>query len=532
MSEKKRVIVLDDLAPEGVERLVTEGLAVEDGAGWDAAELLRRIPGCRALITGPEHAVTAELLGAGRDLQVVGCTGASAAHVDVAEATRYGIVVTTTPESDANASAELALALVLACARGLAATHRGLRAGDWEPHAWARASVEVRGRTLGIVGLSAATQLIVEGARALGMEVVVRDPRVGDGQDADASSEVGRDPGDVYAAADFVLVELPHEAQTAGLVGDDAFARMKDGVRVVSLAAAGVVDEAAWARAVESGKVAASAVAMRGDELAGSPLAAHETVLLTPRLEESTVDARLRAGVMVAEQVAAVLGGGFASGAVNVPLTLAEDAAELMPHVGLCARLGRLVVGLAGGEVADLEITYGGSFAFFDTGILTLGVLEGVLAGQEEGPVNYVNAATLAAARGLTARETTQSDLPDYPRLITVTAVGSRGPVTVSGTSLGPEHKSRLVRVFGEDIDIDPAPHMLILRYVDAPGVGGAVGTMLGEWGVNIWHMSVGRGGSRSEAVMALTLDEPLDAVQIDELVERCGLSFGAGVEL
>ena len=158
--------------------------------------------------------------------------------------------------------------------------------------------------------------------------------------------------------------------------------------------------------------------------------------------------------------------------------------------------------------------------------------LEGVLAGLGEGPVNYVNAASLAEARGLTATETTQSVLPDFPRLITVSAIGPRGPVTVSGTSLGPEHKSRLVHVFGEDIDIDPAPHMLFLRYVDAPGVGGAVGTMLGEWGVNIGHMSVGRGTSEREAVMALTLDEPLDETQLDQLVERCGLSFGAGVEL
>ena len=307
---------------------------------------------------------------------------------------------------------------------------------------------------------------------------------------------------------------------------------MKHGVRVVSLAPAGVVDPAAWVRTIENGKVAASAMTVRQDDLAaGDPLLAHEGVILAPHLEESTVDARSRAGLMIAEQVAAVLRGEFASNAVNVPLTLVDDAAELMPYLGLCAQLGRLVVGL-GGAVKELEITYGGSFAYFDTRILTLGVLEGVLAGQGEGPVNYVNAASLAEARGLTARETTQSVLPDFPRLITVSATGPRGPVTVSGTSLGPEHKSRLVQVFGEDIDIDPAPHMLFLRYVDAPGVGGAVGTMLGEWGVNIGHMSVGRGTSEREAVMALTLDEPLDETQLDQLVERCGLSFGAGVEL
>jgi D-3-phosphoglycerate dehydrogenase / 2-oxoglutarate reductase len=279
--------------------------------------------------------------------------------------------------------------------------------------------------------------------------------------------------------------------------------------------------------------VAATAVAVRpGEPAAGDPLAAHEGVVFAPYLEESTVDARLRAALMIAEQVAAVLRGEFAGYAVNVPLTLVDDAAELMPYLGLCDQLGRLVSGLAGGPVERLEITYGGSFAYFDTRILTLGVLEGVLAGQVDGPVNYVNAAAIAEARGLTAAETKQSDLPDFPRLITVLASGPGVAVTVSGTSLGPEHKPRLVSVLGEDIDIDPAPHMLFLRYVDAPGIGGAVGTMLGEWAVNIGHMSVGRGNSEREAVMALTLDTPLDADQLGRLVERCGLMFGRGVEL
>jgi len=516
MSEKKRVIVLEELAPEGLELLRGDGLRVETGAGWDADELRRRIPGCHGLIAGSAHTVSLELLRAGGDLQVVGRTGSSVANVDVAEATRRGIVVATTPQSNAISGAEQALALVLACARDLAAAHADLRAGRWEQAGWAQSSVEVRGRKLGIIGHGQVATQLAEGALALGMEVL-------------------DEPGRIYAEADFIVVDLPVAGAEAaqGLVGEREFAQMKHGVRVVSLAPAGVVDPAAWMRAIESGKVAASALAVgQGDLAAADSLIAREGVLLAPRLEESTVDARLRAALMIAEQVAAVLRGEFASNAVNVPLTLVDDAAELMPYLGLCAQLGRLVVGLAGAAVKELEITYGGSFAYFDTRILTLGVLEGVLSGQGEGPVNYVNAALLAEARGLTARETTQSVLPDFPRLITVSAAGPRGPVTVSGTSLGPEHKSRLVHVFGEDIDIDPAPHMLFLRYVDAPGVGGAVGTMLGEWGVNIGHMSVGRGTSEREAVMALTLDEPLDETQLDQLVERCGLSFGAGVEL
>ncbi len=517
MSERKRVIVLEELAPEGIELLRGDGLEVDDGAGWDADELLRRMPGCHGLIVGPAHAVTAEILRAGGELQVVGRTGLSVANVDVAEATRRGVVVANTPQSNAISAAEQALALVLACARNLMGTHADLRAGRWEPDTWALSSVEVRDRTLGIVGLGQVAALLTEGALALGMKVLT----------------AVDDPARVYAEADFIVVDLPSGAQAEGLIGDRELAQMKDGVRLISLARPGVVDPAAWARAIESGKVAASAAAVyAGEAPDGGPPAAHGDVLLAPHLEESTGDARSRAGLMIAEQVAAVLRGELASNAVNVPLTLVDDAGELVPYLGLCAQLGRLLVSLADGTVDAVEISYGGSFAYFDTRILTLGVLGGVLADQAEGRVNYVNVQAIADERGVSAEETKQSDLPDFPRLITVSTRGARGRTSVSGTSLGPEHKPRLVRVFGEDIDIDPAPHMLFLRYVDAPGVGGAVGTMLGEWGINIRHMSVGRGTAQREAVMALTLDEPLDASQLDQLVARCGLAYGKGVEL
>ena len=234
----------------------------------------------------------------------------------------------------------------------------------------------------------------------------------------------------------------------------------------------------------------------------------------------------------MAEQVGAVLKGRLLRGAVNVPAAAGDDADELMPYMDLCSRLGRLLVQLAGEPVDAVEITYGGSVAYFDTRLLTTGVLGGVLADRAGGPVNFVNAEVVAAELGVTASETRQSGIPDFPRLITVAVAGSGGAMSVSGTSLGSEHKPRLVRVFGEDVDIEPAPHMAFLRYVDAPGIGGKVGTLLGEWAVNIGHMSVGRGKLGDEAVMALTLDESLTPEQTERLVADCGLEFARAVEL
>ena len=232
MSENKRVIVLEELAPEGLELLRADRVQVEIGVGWDADELLRRITGCQGLIAGPAHAVNADLLRAGTDLQVVGRTGSSVANVDVAEATRRGIVVVTTPQSNAISAAEQALALVLACARDLMGTHADLRAGRWRADAWTRSGVEVRGRTLGLVGSGPATALLAEQALALGMRVLT------------AEDDLDR----VYAEADFIVVDLPDGAQSKGLVGDRELAQMKDGVRIISLAPPGVVDAAAWAR--------------------------------------------------------------------------------------------------------------------------------------------------------------------------------------------------------------------------------------------------------------------------------------------
>src|SRR5665647_3916633 len=245
MSEKKRVIVLEELAPESIELLRSDGLEVDAGTGWDEDELLRRIPGCHGLIVGPAHVVTAEILRAGGDLQVVGRTGLSVANVDVAEATRRGIVVANTPQSNVICAAELALAMVLACARDLMGTHADLRAGRWEPDKWARSSVEVRGRTLGIVGLGHVAPLLAEDALALGMKVLACDPLVPAERSPELAMEAVDDPGRIYAEADFIAVDLPSGAQTEGLIGDDEFAQMKDGVRLISLARPGIVDPAA-----------------------------------------------------------------------------------------------------------------------------------------------------------------------------------------------------------------------------------------------------------------------------------------------
>lgn len=524
MNGTMSVLAVGDLALECIARLRDEGLHVDERPLWGEADLVAGAGGYAALIAGPGALVIAAVLAAGRALKVVGRAGVDVAGIDVAEATRCGIIVVHAPDAGLVSEAEHALALILACARDLAGADAALRRGDAGRQTGD--GIEVRGKTLGLIGVRPSSPLLVERARTLGMTVLACEPQAG--VDAVVGLVECISPEQVLAQADVLVVQTPPEVE---LFGAAELAQLKRGARVVSPCSPGAVDLEALVRALEAGHLAGAAVAVEaGAAPSAAVLAAR--VLLTSAAESSTADARRRAGVSVAEQVAAVLRGRLLRGAVNVPAAAGDDADELMPYMGLCSRLGRLLVQLAGAPVDAIEITYGGSVAYFDTRLLTTGVLGGVLADRAGVPVNFVNAEGIAEGLGVTAAETRESGIPDFPRLITVAVAGSGGAMSVSGTSLGSEHKQRLVRVFGEDVDIEPAPHMAFLRYVDAPGIGGKVGTLLGEWGVNIGHMSVGRGKLGDEAVMALTLDDSLTGEQTADLVARCGLEYARAVEL
>ena len=389
---------------------------------------------------------------------MVGAAGAGVDGIDVAAATRRGIVVVHAPDAGLVSEAEHALALVLACARDLAGADAALRRGDAAPRARGTAS-RSGARRSGSSASRPSSALLVERARALGMTVLACEAQAGDAA-AVGAVDVRRAGAACYAEADVLVVR---RRPRRPLFGAAELAQLKAGARVVSPARPAPSTSSALARGARRGRRRRR----RGGRRAGRgavepPSLAAPHLLLTSAAEQSTADARRRAGVSVAEQVAAVLRGRLLRGAVNVPAAAGDDADELMPYMGLCARLGTLLVQLAGEPVDAVEITYGGSVAYYDTRLLTLGVLGGVLADRAGAPVNFVNAEVVAAELGVTAAETRESGIPDFPRLITVAVAGTGGAMSVSGTSLGSEHKPRLVRVFGEDVDIEPAPHMAV----------------------------------------------------------------------
>ncbi len=533
MTDVKKVLVKEKLAPEGVKYLEDQGFQVDIGTEWDAVELLARIPEYHGLIIRSATKVTGDVIRAGVNLQVVGRAGVGVDNVDVAEATKRGVIVVNAPQSNVLSAAEHTIALIMACARNIPQACADLKAGRWEKGKWGKGGVELRGKTLGILGLGRIGFLVAEDARGLGMNVVAYDPFVPAERFHELGLERAETPDRIYREADFITVHLPKNAETIGFVSDDEFAKMKAGVRVVNVARGGIIDEEAWARAIESGKVVASAVDVYPKEpTTESPLFKYDSVVATPHLGASTVEAQLRAGMIIADQVAAVLKGEFAANAVNVPLAPGDDADELMPFLGLCEKLGRLIVQIADGPVDSFEIGYGGGIARYDTRILTLGVLQGVLADKVDGPVNFVNVQNIAEERGISVKETKQPAAVDFLNIITVSTRDAHGELAVSGTTLGPRHRPRLVKVYRQDVDIEPAPHMVFLRYADVPGMIGKIGTKMGEFGINIGQMGVGREVKEQKAVMGLTLDAPITAEQLDELVASCGLADGKRVAL
>jgi D-3-phosphoglycerate dehydrogenase len=305
--------------------------------------------------------------------------------------------------------------------------------------------------------------------------------------------------------------------ETRESIGAEAVAQMRDGVRLVNAARGELVDEDALVDALRSGKVAAAALDVFSSEPYSGPLLELENVVVTPHLAASTEEAQDRAGVIVAEQVAAALEGGLVTNAVNIPVVGPEDLESLGPYIPLAAKLGRLAMELSAGRVDRLTLTYYGELAAYDTRLLSVAALNGAFQGRADQPVNYVNAPLVAAERGVEVREERRRTSRDFTSLVRVEARADGEQLRVAGTTIGNDNRLWLVSALGFDVDMELAPLMAFFRYDDIPGVIGRVGTLFGGEGVNIANMAVSRTRKGGKALMVVSIDDAAPP----ELVER-----------
>jgi D-3-phosphoglycerate dehydrogenase len=521
-----RVLVSEPLAASGIDAMKAAGFEVDERPGLSPAELLDAVKGAAALVIRSATRVTAEVLEAGSDLVVVGRAGIGLDNVDVAEATRRGVMVVNAPQSNILSAAEHTVALMLAQARNIPQANADLRAGQWNRSRWE--GVELHGKTLGILGLGRVGVLVAQRAHAFGMRLVAYDPFV--------SAERARQLGvtlvptvdELVSTVDVMTIHLPKTPDTLGLVNAEVLAKAKPGLRIVNTARGGIIDEAALADAVRNGQVAGAALDVFAEEpTTESPLFALDDVIVTPHLGASTAEAQDKAGQTIAEQVILALHGEFVPFAVNVAASEASETVR--PFLPLAERLGRLFTGIAGGTSGTLEITYEGEIADYDCGVLTLSILKGVLSPTVDEPVSFVNAPQIAEQRGLAVRETTSSDARDYVNLITVR--GADG-AHVAGTLFGKQEAPRIVGIDDHSIDLPPSSHMVIVHNDDRPGMIAQVATALADEQVNVADFHVGRSPTGAAALMAIATDTPIAASVVERIAAMPGIQMARVIDL
>jgi D-3-phosphoglycerate dehydrogenase / 2-oxoglutarate reductase len=438
---------------------------------------------------------------------VIGRAGVGVDNVDVEEATRRGIVVANAPESTVVSAAEHTIGLLVALSRNIPQAHAALKQGRWERSRYG--GIELEGKTLGVLGFGRIGQQVARRGLGLGMRVVAYDPFVAKERFRELGIERAEAPEDVYSAAEFLTLHLPLTDETRESIGAGAFERMPDGVRLINAARGELVDEDALLQALRSGKVAAAALDVFSAEPYSGPLLELDNVVVTPHLAASTEEAQDRAGVIVAEQVAAALDGALVTNAVNIPAIRAEDMEALGPYVPLAAKLGRLAMELAGGRADQISLAYYGSLSGYDTRLLTVAALNGAFQGRSETLVNYVNAPLIAAERGIEVREERRRASRDFTNLVRVSVRSNGDEVRVAGTTIGKDNRHWLVSALGFELEMELAPLLVFFRYDDLPGVIGRVGTLFGTAGVNIANMAVSRTNRGGKALMALSVDSP-----------------------
>ena len=507
-----RVLVREQIADAGVE-LLRSRFEVDVDGDSDLAEMIGSYD---AIIIRSATKLTADLIARADKLKVIGRAGVGIDNVDVDAATRRGIVVANAPESTVVSAAEQTIGLLVALARNIPQAHAALKEGRWERSRWG--GIELEDKTLGVLGFGRIGQQVARRATGLGMRAVAFDPFVGEDRFRELGVERAATLDELLGSADFLTLHSPLNDQTRGMIDAVAIAKMKDGARLVNAARGELVDETALVEAIHSGKLAGAALDVFYSEPYTGPLLSLDEVVVTPHLAASTDEAQDRAGLIIAEQVAAALEGELVTNAINIPVVDQADLEVLGPFIPLAAKLGRLAVELTGGGLRRIAVAAHGPLSDYDTRLLTVAALNGAFQGRVDQTVNYVNAPLLAAERGIEVVEQRFRASREYTNLVEVRAL-DREEVAVSGTTIGSEPRLFLTGVLGYGIDIELAPLMAFLRYDDVPGVIGRVGTLFGVAGVNIANMAVSRTKRGGKAMMALSIDSPAPPDLVEQLL-------------
>ncbi|MFC1966048.1 phosphoglycerate dehydrogenase [Chloroflexota bacterium] len=510
-----KVLVADPIGEEGV-NILSSYAEVDVKTGLKPEELLSIIGDYEALIVRSQTQVTAKVIEAGKKLQAIGRAGVGVDNIAIEEATQRGIVVVNAPTGNTISATEHTIALMLALARHIPQANASLKSGEWRRKDFV--GTELRGKTLGIIGLGNVGSEVAKRAQGLEMKVIGYDPFIS--VEHAGNLQVELFPlKQLLKESDFITLHIPLTKSTREMIGAKELALVKPTVRIINAARGGLINEEALINAIKEKRIAGAAFDVFTTEpITESALFEDNNIVVTPHLGASTTEAQVLVAEDVAKQIITIFKGQPARYAVNAPFISAETLSALAPFIKAASTTGKMLRQLIEGQLSSMRIKYEGEISNYDTNALKAIILGGLLEDISEERINLVNANLVAARRGLTVVEEKEATCENYANLIIVEVTTSTGTTTVATTVVRSE--THIVRVNDYWIDIFPSEgYFLFCDHLDRPGLLGSVGKIIGDANINISAMHVGRLKPRGQALMILLLDEPLPEEQQQQIL-------------
>ncbi|MGP4038990.1 phosphoglycerate dehydrogenase [Gracilibacillus sp. D59] len=513
-----KVLISDPLSEDGIQPLrEADNIQVDIETGLSPDVLAEKIGEYDALLVRSQTKVTRDIISQASNLKIIGRAGVGVDNIDLSAATEYGIIVVNAPDGNTNSAAEHTVAMLMSLARKIPQAYAALKNGKWDRKT--HVGVELKGKTLGVIGMGRIGVEVATRAKGQRMNVIAYDPFL----TKERADKLGVDFGsveDVIVAADFITVHTPLIKETKHLINKEAFAKMKDGVRIINCARGGIIDEDALYDAIKSGKVAGAALDVFEEEPATDHrLLELQEVIATPHLGASTVEAQENVAIDVSHDVVRYLTEGVAKNPVNLPSVPKEIMNKIEPYFYLSEKLGTFLTYLTSGVIEEINISYSGELTELEVAPLTRNTIKGLLKRHLGDHINDVNASYLAEKRGIQVNENKSSTPKGFTNLLKVEVKTKDVTRSISGTllnGLGP----RIVQVDAYSVDVVPDGNLVVIKHNDRPGVIGKVGSMFAEKNINIAAMQVGRSDVGGEAIMILTIDKYLEDEDIEALKE------------
>jgi len=527
-----KVLVTDEISENGLALLLDDPrVELDKRLGLSLAELYTTIGDYEAIITRSGTTVDETLLSHATKLKMIARAGVGIDNVDVTAASKRGIIVVNAPLGNTNSAAEHTMALLLSLCRNIPAANADLKSGAWNRAPFT--GHELKGRTLGVIGLGKVGGRVARRAKAFEMEVIACDPYISEKRAEDFGVKlVPLD--DIVRFADVITVHTPLNDETKGMITAEHFAKMQDGVIIINCARGGIYEEAATLDALNSGKVLGAAFDVWSKEPPNTEtlkqLIGHPKMVVTPHLGANTFEAQKNVAIDVSKEIISYIDGLPLENAVNIPRFDPELMDQMKPYIGLISTIGDFISQLAPPNPNKITFTYHGKLARFDCAPLTVSGLASLLNHCTEQEVNLVNANLVARNMGITVEEVRSTETESFSNLVTLSIESTEGSRTISGTLF--EGTPKIVKMRNFDIDFRPEEHMLVMSYADRPGALGKIGTILGDAGVNIGNMSLGRREKAGEAMVVFSIDSPADAATLQKIDTAISAKYIKAVRL